>query len=233
MFCGGDIDPARTKLAQKYTTAWFNYYLHDDAESYDYLYGSEAGADIAAGRIQAQIDTAPKGLSGQGLLGSASLQWELYEHPMVAGYNIYRRLPDQGYAATPDAQVGRVSTYLDDGLAAGQAYFYTVRSRDPAGNEHQAAAEVRVMVQSDITPTASPLPSYTPTATSSATATRTPTGTPTCTRTPVPTSSPTPTPTPTRPGPGPCRLYLPAVFVGAGGVGALVFRQRRFPHGAH
>lgn len=228
--CEGDTDPARTQLTQKYTTAWFNYYLHLNAQSYRYLYGSEADADIAAGRIQAQWDTAPRGFTGQGMDGSTSLRWGLYEHPIVAGYNIYRRPPDQSYAPAPDAQAGRVSTYLDDGLAAGQVYFYTVRSRDLEGNEHQAAAEVRVVVQGDITPTASPTPSYTPSATPSASATRTPTGTPARTRTPA--ATPSPTPTRTRTGPGPCRLYLPAVFVGAGGAQALMLRQRRWPPGA-
>ena len=242
--CEGDTDPARTQLAQKYTTAWFNYYLHLNAQSYDYLYGSETEADITAGRIQAQWDTAPRGFSGQGLVRSASLQWELYEHPMVAGYNIYRRLQDQSYAATPDAQVGRVSTYLDDGLTSGQIYYYTVRSHDAAGNEHQAADEVRITVQGDITPTAppqatgtstaSPTPSYTPTATPTAspTSTQTLTVTPAPARTP--TATPTATPTPTRGGgPGPCRLYLPAVLIGAPGLHTLVAHQRRCPQSAH
>ncbi len=242
LFCGGSTDPVRTRLAQKYTTAWFNYYLHFNAQSYAYLYGAEAQADIAAGRVSAQWDTAPKGLVGQGLARSASLQWELYEHPMITGYNIYRRLPEQSYAAMPHAQLGRVSSYLEDGLAAGQVYYYTVRSRDSAGNVHQAANEVRVTVQGGSTPTtspeatvtptatstASPTPTYTPTATRTASQTpsQTPSATPTCTATPS--TTPIATPTPTR-RPGPCRIFLPAVFVGVGGVQAMLLRQRRCP----
>jgi hypothetical protein len=244
MFCEGDTDPARTTLAQKYTAAWFNYYLHHNTAMHSYLYGSEADADVTAGRIQAEVDTAPKGFSGQGSAQSASLQWELYDHPVVAGYHIYRRLPEATYPSTPHAQVARGSTYIDDGLVEGQAYYYTLRSHDAAANEHQAAEEVLVTTGGDQTPTMSPqvteTPTVTPTATPVPTATPTntaspmPTATPTATRVPttMPTATPSPTPTPTR-TPGPCQLFLPAVFVGAPGVGAAVSRLRRRPQGAH
>ena len=238
LVCNGDTDPARTLLTQKYTTAWFNYYLRFDVESYDYLYGVEAKADVAAGHIVAQWDTAPRALEGQGMRRSAGLRWELYDHPMVAGYSIYRRLPDQSYAAAPYAQVGPVSTYLDDGLTPGQVYYYTVRSRDPAGNEHPATNEVQVTIQGDITPTASPSAtstseatptvSATPTGGATPTASATPTRTTTATAPPIwtPTATATATPTPTRgSGPGPCRLYLPALLVGVAGVRGTLSRQ--------
>lgn len=219
--CDGDTDPARTVLAQKYTTAWFNYYLQHDTQSYAYLYGTAAQADIAAGRIQSEWDTGPRGLTGQGGAGSASLQWVLYEQPIVAGYDIYRRPAGESYSATPQAQVGRVSTYVDSGLSPGESYCYRVCSRDPAGNEHPAQGEVCIATQGDITPTlsATAMPTATPTA--SATPTHMPTAsataTPTATRTGTP--GPTETPTPTRtPLSGLCRLYLPVVLAGATGL---------------
>ena len=232
LVCEGDTDPARTQLAQKYTTAWLNYYLHSDVRSYEYVYGGEAEADVAAGRIDAQWDAAPKGVTGQIVAGAASLQWELYEHPMVAGYNIYRRLPEQSYTATPHAQVGRVANYLDEGLAAGQAYCYAVRSHDPAGNEHPAADEVCIGAQDDITPSPTAQTSATPTATPTVRATPTHTAAASATATHMATASPTlantpaPTPSPTRtPETGLCRLYLPAVLLGVAGARAVLARQ--------
>jgi dienelactone hydrolase len=140
--CDGTTDPARTELVHKYMTAWFNYYLHLNTDCYDHLYGTEADTDVAAGLIERQVDTAPRGLMGSSLGEAVRLLWELYEHPIVAGYNIYRRLPGEAYTATPDAQLERTSTYLDVGLLAGQVYSYTIRSRDAAGNLHQSSGEV-------------------------------------------------------------------------------------------
>jgi predicted dienelactone hydrolase len=224
-FCGRTTDPARLALAQKYTTAWFNYYLYHDTQNHTYLFGAAAQADIAAGRTQAQWSTGPKGLAGQGGLRSASLQWQLYDHPIIAGYNIYRRFADQSYAATPTAQVERVTTYLDNGLTAGQVYCYNVRSRDPAGNEHPSANEVCVTAQGDTTPTATLLPTATTTATPTASpsATHTPTAT---SVTPVPSATPTATPT-AGPSPVSRSIYLPVILRGVGGAGMSRPGQRR------
>ncbi len=181
LICGGQADPEKTRLIQKYTTAWFNYYLHLDTDSFAYLYGAESQLDVAAGRIELQVDTAPRSLMGSGLVGSAALQWELYDHPIVAGYNVYRRLPGETYSEVPSAQVERTGTYVDNTVFGGQAYFYTVRSHDPAGNPHEPADEVSVTVQTGMTPTVTP--------TSTATATPTATSTVTLTRTPAPFSA--------------------------------------------
>lgn len=142
LVCGGSTDSQRTRSIQKTMTAWFNYYLHLDTDYYTYLYGAEADADIAAGKVERQVDTAPRGLGATGLAEAVALAWELYEHPIVAGYNLYRRLPGEAYTETPRAQVERTFTYLDVGLQAGQVYSYTLRSRDAAGNLHQSSSEV-------------------------------------------------------------------------------------------
>jgi dienelactone hydrolase len=140
MFCGftcGASSPARTELSQRYMTAWFNYYLHYKTDYYTYLYGAEAGEDISAGLIQRQVDTAPRGLTAIGLPSAVALNWQLYDHPMVAGYHIFRRTAGQAYPSTPLAQVGKTYTYLDTGRTPGTTHWYKLRSYDPAGNPHQ------------------------------------------------------------------------------------------------
>jgi dienelactone hydrolase len=151
LVCTGDTDPQRTRLIQKTTTAWFNYYLHLNTDAYTYLYGAHAQTDIDSGRIERQVDTAPKGLTTVGMADAIALGWERYEHPIVAGYNIYRRLPGETYAETPQAQVGPTSTYLDVGLQPGQTYSYTLRSRDNAGNRHQPSGEVSAVPTGSVT----------------------------------------------------------------------------------
>lgn len=148
-FCSlvcGSADPARTDLSQTYMTAWFNYYLYLDTASYDLLYGAAGDADVDEGRIERHVQIAPRGLTAEA--GPAiCLSWTPYEHPIIAGYDVYRRLPGRPYAETPIAQVGRIGAYSDMGGVAGQLYSYTVRSRDPARNLHQAADEVAARAQ--------------------------------------------------------------------------------------
>jgi predicted dienelactone hydrolase len=144
-FCGltcGSASSARTLLSQKYMTAWFNYYLHLQTGYYTYLYGAEKDADISAGSIVQQARTAPKGLLADGRIGELELTWQRYNHPIVAGYNVYRKTEGAGYDGTPYAQVGTVSSYTDTVVTAARVYTYTICSRDPAGNEHQCAADV-------------------------------------------------------------------------------------------
>ena len=123
-------------------TAWFNYYLHRNTDYYTYLYGTEADADISAGLIEHQMDTSPRGVVASRSIRAVYLAWRLYDHPMVAGRNIYRRRPGEDYPNLPNIQVGRRSSYLDTGLTGGQVYYYRLCSRDPAGNLHQFSNEV-------------------------------------------------------------------------------------------
>jgi dienelactone hydrolase len=154
--CGVSADPARTELAQKYMTAWFNYYLNLDPDYYTYIYGDEADADIAADRIERDVSTAPRNLAAEGQEEEIVLNWDLYDHAIVAGYNIYRSAESGSYLDYPCAQVGPVSFYVDHDVVAGQRYFYTLRSRDPAGNEHQASDEVSAVCEAPPPPTETP-----------------------------------------------------------------------------
>lgn len=158
--CGlicGQADAARTDLSQKYMTAWFDYYLYLRANeytghSYGTLYGAESEADVDAGRIERQVDTAPRGLAASGAVGAIRLQWAPYAHPVIAGYNVYRRTPGAGFDTTPKAQVERTGAYTDTDVVPGQIYSYTVRSRDASGNVHEPADEVSAVARDGLLP---------------------------------------------------------------------------------
>lgn len=145
MICGflcGSFSETRLELVERYTAAWLNYYVRLDPDYYTYLYGAEADADIDAGLVSRKADTAPRNVAAKGRSGAIDLSWTLYDHPIIAGYNIYRSRTSGNFPSIPYAQVGRQSSYVDGNVAAGQQYFYLVRSRDPAGNEHQPSTEV-------------------------------------------------------------------------------------------
>jgi fibronectin type 3 domain-containing protein/pimeloyl-ACP methyl ester carboxylesterase len=148
--CGilcGAYSPERSAIAERYATAWFNYYLRLDTDYYAYLYGAEADADIQAGIISRTVDTAPRDVAATGGFRAVEVSWTLYEHPIIAGYNIYRSQESGNYSGTPHAQVGRSSSYTDTDVVLGQEYFYVVRSRDGGGNEHRASDEVSATLE--------------------------------------------------------------------------------------
>ena len=142
LLCGVQFSQERSELAERYTTAWFNYYLRLDTDFYAQLYGDQADQDIQAGRITRYVRTAPRGVAARGRVRAVGLTWTLYDHPIIAGYNIYRSQRSGNYPSIPYAQVGRVSSYVDTQVVPGRRYFYVLRSRDAAGNEHQPSDEV-------------------------------------------------------------------------------------------
>ena len=72
------------------------------------------------------------------------LSWTVPDYPVIAGYNIYRGEQSGSFPSTPDIQVGRVSSHTDAGVIPGRRYFYILRSRDAAGNEHQPSDEISI-----------------------------------------------------------------------------------------
>jgi hypothetical protein len=170
--CSGAVDAAKQLLVKRYMTAWFNYYLLYKTEDYTYLYGTQSEADVSAGLIVKQESTALHDVSAQAMLNSIQLNWTRYDHPIISGYNVYRRQNGQTYSATPYAQLAASSGYTDTQVMTGQVYSYTLRSRDAAGHVHQASTEVSAIPLS-----APPTNTWTPTPTSTATPTRTPTPT--------------------------------------------------------
>jgi hypothetical protein len=149
LLCGGEWSEERLRLIEQYSAAWFNYYLHFDTDYYAYLYGAQAAEDIDAGRISMEVDTAPRDVAATEVGSTVEVSWTLYDHPIIAGYNIYRSQQSGDYPSTPYAQVGRVSSFVDTTPVAGQQNYYVVRSRDAAGNEHQASAEVSAKPQGE------------------------------------------------------------------------------------
>lgn len=147
--CGGQSEgrEERLELIEHYTAAWFNYYVQHDTDYYTYLYGAEAQKDIQAGRISREVQTAPRDVSARGQKGAVELSWTSYSHHIIAGYNIYRSQQSGMYPSTPYAQVGRMSAYTDSAVVSGQQYFYVLRSRDAAGNEHEPSQEASAVAQ--------------------------------------------------------------------------------------
>lgn len=123
-------------------TAWFNYYLYVNTGYYAYLYGTNADSDVASGLVVRQVDTAPHGLTAAGFTGTVTLQWTLYDHPIISGYNIYRRQSGESYPETPLAHISRGAAYLDTDVVGDQVYSYTLCSYDPAGNLHKLSSQV-------------------------------------------------------------------------------------------
>jgi dienelactone hydrolase len=140
--CGGTVDAQKQLLVKRYMTGWFNYYLLYKTEDYTYLFGAHSAADVDTGLIVKQESTTPRNVSAQALLNAIQLNWTRYDHPIISGYNIYRRQTGQTYSATPYAQVAPGASYVDTQVTAGQVYSYTLRSHDEAGHTHQASLEV-------------------------------------------------------------------------------------------
>ena len=140
--CSGGTGATKTDLSQKYMTAWLNYYLYYETEYYDYLFGSAVLADISANLITSQADTAPDNVTAEGTLEANQLSWLKYNHPMVAGYSVQRRLVPGTYPGSPLVAVGTVDTYQDTAVTPTLTYGYKVASRDAAGNLHEWSGEV-------------------------------------------------------------------------------------------
>lgn len=140
--CNGMVDATLTQLSQKYMTAWFNYYLQQKTEFFTYLYGEQLQDDLNSGAIESGADTSPQGVTAVALPEAVALQWSLMNHPLVAGYHLYRRAPGEAFPESPQMTVGLASSVVDTGLIAGQTYEYAVRSYDPVGNLHQLSEPI-------------------------------------------------------------------------------------------
>jgi len=137
--CGGEFSEDRVRLTERYTTAWFNYYLHGDTGYYTYLFGTGLNADVKAGLIIPIIETAPRDFQAATTGRSVHLSWRLYDIPLVSGYNIYRSETEGKFGTQPMASVGRITAYEDLDVIPGHTYYYALASYDPAGQEHSRA----------------------------------------------------------------------------------------------
>ena len=136
---------------------------------------------------------------------SVKLTWD--SMPGVSGYDIERWISEDlegtfkldtsfGHGGT-ETVLGGVVEYMDNGLTAGNEYFYRLSAylKLTSGELRRGEWVDSEDMYIELPPTPTPTPTATPTPTSTPTPTATPTHTPT--QTPTPTNTPTSTPTPT------------------------------------
>jgi hypothetical protein len=78
---------------------------------------------------------------------SADLSWNASQSPGVVGYNVYRRTATSSYSKV-NASLNVDVSYADTAVAAGQTYFYVVKSVDGNDVESGASNEVQVIIPS-------------------------------------------------------------------------------------
>lgn len=145
IFCPGTTDSSRTEISQKFITAWLNYYLLLKSEYYSFLFGNDLQQDISQSVIQAEIATGVRNFFGIGVGNRMFLSWEVYEHPILDGYNIYRKDTGGVYPVQPYARLGIIGGYMDPAVIPGQEYSYKICSYDLDGNQHSCLAEITVL----------------------------------------------------------------------------------------
>jgi fibronectin type 3 domain-containing protein len=74
------------------------------------------------------------------------LSWEIGSEANLAGYNVYRGERPGERGARLNRQVLAAPAFRDTKVIPGRNYSYSVTTVDPAGNESQASAPVRVSV---------------------------------------------------------------------------------------
>lgn len=82
----GSVSRAEQKqIAQKYLTAFFNYYLYNDADALPFLCGDSVAADVAAARIgnTTNINCTVVGLSPAGVP-----DWEVWPNPASGAFRV-------------------------------------------------------------------------------------------------------------------------------------------------
>jgi dienelactone hydrolase len=137
--CGKAFSEERMRLVERYTAAWFNYYLKADTAGYDHIFGAGLSDDVQADRIVVDIATAPGDLKAEAAGSQVQLTWSVYDNPPVTGYHIYRAESEAQFGAQPLASVGCLGTYEDASAAPGHTYIYALASHDAAGQEHGRA----------------------------------------------------------------------------------------------
>ncbi|MFL7893491.1 MAG: hypothetical protein ACK2UM_06025 [Anaerolineales bacterium] len=123
-------------------TAWLNYYLHFEDECYSTLFGDGLQQDIAQNSISVEYANQPRNFQGYGTTQWVLLTWEGYDHPVLGGYNIYRRASDGVYSSKPYRQLALTGSFADPIGSRGATNGYKVCSYDKGGNQHQCSEEI-------------------------------------------------------------------------------------------
>ena len=121
LICGG-YSESRLAMIERYSSAWHNYYIGLDTDFYGVLYGAQADADVEAGLVERVLETAPRGVRVASRAGAIELLWVPFDHPIIAGYNIYRSQESGVYYGPPYAVLGEQSGYVDADTVPGREY---------------------------------------------------------------------------------------------------------------
>jgi fibronectin type 3 domain-containing protein len=107
---------------------------------------------FSAPGVDAVPPTAPTGLTGQGAIGSATLNWNAStDNTGVALYNVHRSITSGFQPSTSNRIAQPTSTSaINTGVAPG-TYYYVVTAQDIAGNVSGPSNEVSVTVLADAT----------------------------------------------------------------------------------
>jgi len=125
-------------------SAWFNYYVNQKAEYFAYIFGAQAQADVDTGLIKLITDATTTNLVTNELINAVELNWDSYNHPILAGYHIYQRLAAEPPFGSPLASIDLAGLFKDFEVVGGQAYTYAVRCFDTAGNLYQLSREITI-----------------------------------------------------------------------------------------
>jgi hypothetical protein len=145
LICGAS-DPARQELYRRYVTGWFEFWLRCDPSYFDWVYGANVQADLAAGTITYEADpdpgpTTPCSINPppevRNLRAARSgvdivFSWDAVPPP-VTEYRLYRAIvmPFAGeiLRGTFSVEAGRDAGAID----AEPIYFYRVRAANSGG----------------------------------------------------------------------------------------------------
>ena len=140
--CSGNDSGVERQLSQTYMSSWFNYYLHYQTNEYANIYGTGLDNDVNAGSITPQIDTLPKQFTAADGIEAVLLSWQETLNPMVANYELFRRVNANSYPIAPYQQLPNQSQFIDTAVSTDNTYFYELQAIDPAGNPFQRSTEV-------------------------------------------------------------------------------------------
>jgi hypothetical protein len=146
--CGRPFSEERLRLVERYTAAWFDYYLRGDTDAHARIFGAGLRGDVQADRVQAQVATAPRALKAKVAGSEVHLTWPVYDVPSVAGYDIYREETKGPSEGQPLASVDRLGAYRDVTAVPGHTYYYALASYDLAGQQHGRAFAEPVKIPS-------------------------------------------------------------------------------------
>lgn len=106
---------------------------------------SEPSAEFSITPKDTFPPAAPTGLRATAAPNSAELSWERNAEPDLAGYRIYRAVPNGRFEKIAD--VGALPSYRDSTVEHGKTYRYAISAVDQSGNESPQSAPAEVVFE--------------------------------------------------------------------------------------